>query len=63
MFAATTDGNALIEIAGKSGRDVSQLSSVGTQEAEVLFDKGTTFQVVSKVWDDSLHMWRITLKE
>ncbi|MDQ2782986.1 MAG: ADP-ribosyltransferase, partial [Actinomycetota bacterium] len=57
------NGNAVIEITGKSGKDVSGLSTMGPGEAEVLFDKGTTFDVVSKTWDSSLGMWRIVVKE
>jgi hypothetical protein len=56
------DGNTLLTITGKSGKDVDALSS-NSGEAEILYDKGTEFQVVSKEWDPTLGKWHIDLEE
>jgi hypothetical protein len=57
------NGNALLEFNGRTGRDLSAVSTVGPSEAEILFDKGTAFEVVSKTWEAQLKAWKITLKE
>ena len=53
--------NTLFHIDGVSGRDVDALS-VNRGEAEILFDKGTAFDVVKKVQHPDGH-WEIHLKE
>lgn len=55
------DSNALITIDGRSGSDVSDLSS-NPGEAEILFGSGTTFDVVSKTQNPH-GVWEIHLKE
>lgn len=55
------DGNAMLHINAEHGRDVSSLSQF-TNEAEVLFDKGTPFDVLKKTWNDDGY-WDIYLKE
>lgn len=55
------NGNAMLHIDGTSGHDIASLSQY-KNEAEVLFDKGTPFDVVSKVWNPKGY-WDIYLKE
>jgi hypothetical protein len=55
-------GNAMLHIEGTTGRDVTAASTYGSSESEVLFDKGTAFDVVKKVWNDKGY-WDIYLKE
>ncbi|MBK6442161.1 MAG: hypothetical protein IPF90_08405 [Actinomycetales bacterium] len=62
-FRLMHNGNALLEFNGRTGRDLSAVSTVGPSEAEILFDKGTAFEVVSKTWEAQLKAWKITLKE
>ncbi len=57
------DGNTMFHIEGQSGRDIQSLSVFNSGEAEILFDKATTFQVVDKVWNDAGGYWDIFLKE
>jgi hypothetical protein len=44
-------GNAMIHIHGTTGNDVAAMAHYGRGEAEVLFDKGTEFDVLRKVWN------------
>jgi len=60
-FRAGQGGNALLHIDGFSGRDVKALSQFG-DEAEVLFDKGTEFEVVNKTWNEQGY-WDIFVRE
>jgi hypothetical protein len=55
-------GNAMLHIDGTTGHDVASMAHYGTGEAEVLFDKGTEFDVVRKVWNPDGY-WDIYLKE
>ena len=55
-------GNTMFHIDGQSGRDVQQWSHYGTGESEILFDKGTEFQVLRKEWNPDGY-WDIWLKE
>lgn len=55
-------GNAMLHIDGTTGHDVASLAHYGKGEAEVLFDKGTDFDVVRKVWNPRGY-WDIYLKE
>jgi hypothetical protein len=55
-------GNAMLHIEGTTGRDVTAASTYGSSESEVLFDEGTGFDVVKKVWNDKGY-WDIYLKE
>ncbi len=55
-------GNVLFEITGTSGRDISSYSFLEA-EKEVLYDKGTYFQVVSRTWVADLDRWWIVMRE
>jgi hypothetical protein len=55
-------GNAMLHIEGTTGRDVTGVSTYGSSESEVLFDKGLDFDVVKKVWNPAGY-WDIYLKE
>ena len=56
------DGNTMFHIDGQSGRDVQQWSHYGSGESEILFDKGTEFQVTRKEWNPDGY-WDIWLEE
>ena len=56
------NGNTMFHIDGTSGRDVQQWSHYGSGESEILFDKGTEFQVLRKEWNPDGY-WDIWLKE
>ncbi len=56
------DGNTMFHIDGHSGRDVQQYSHYGSGESEILFDKGTEFQVTRKEWNPDGY-WDIWLEE
>ncbi len=56
------DGNAMLHLDATTGRDVTSASTYGNLESEVLFDKGTEFDVVRKVWNPDGY-WDIYLKE
>lgn len=60
QFGAGSD-SVMFTIDGLSGRDVDALST-NSGEAEILFDRGTTFDVVSKT-QDAQGAWQIHLKE
>jgi hypothetical protein len=55
-------GNAMIHIDGTTGHEVASLAHYGGHEAEVLFDKGTQFDVLRKVWNPRGY-WDIYVKE
>jgi hypothetical protein len=55
-------GNAMLHIDGSSGHDVASMAHYGNGEAEVLFDKGTEFDVLRKVWNPDGY-WDIYVKE
>lgn len=59
--ASWAETPVLFTIDGKSGKDITDLSS-NHAEVEVLFDKGTTFDVVSKS-PDGHGGWNIHLRE
>ena len=59
--AAKFRDNVMFKIEGTSGHDVDALSTM-RGEKEILFDKGTKFDVVSKTWNPNGY-WDITLKE
>jgi hypothetical protein len=56
------DGNTVMVITGRNGRDVAPFSEY-THEAEILYDKGTSFVVTSKSWDPDIGKWVINLEE
>jgi ADP-ribosyltransferase exoenzyme len=55
------DGNTLMIVNGKNGKDIAPFSKY--PEAEILFDKGTAFQVTSKAWNPAINKWVINLDE
>jgi len=55
-------GNTEFLIKSLTGRDVAAVSEVPT-ESEVLFDKGTSFKVLDKLYDASREKWVIMMKE
>jgi hypothetical protein len=55
------DGNTLIVVNGKNGKDIAPCSHY--PEAEILYDKGTQFKVTSKTWDADLGKWIIVMDE
>lgn len=59
--AAKFRDNVMFKIEGSSGHDVDALSTM-KGEKEILFDKGTKFDVVSKTWNPDGY-WDVTLKE
>lgn len=56
------NGNTLMTITGRNGKDVQPFSQYAT-EAEILYDKGTNFQVLSKTWNPDIGKWMIHLQE
>ncbi|HEY9392092.1 MAG TPA: ADP-ribosyltransferase [Mycobacteriales bacterium] len=56
------DGNVLMSITGRNGKDVAPFSDY-VSEAEILYDKGTNFKVTNKVWDAGIGKWLITMEE
>jgi hypothetical protein len=58
----TFDGNALFVISSKSGKDVSGYSR-HRHEAEILFDKGSTFYVASNSYDPRIGKHIIVMME
>lgn len=52
-----------IEIQGHSGSNIAPFSQYGKTEAEILFDHGAGFEVVSKTWNAAANRWDIVLKE
>ena len=61
-IADSDSGNVLLEISGRHGRDVGSYPTAG-QENGVLYDKGTSFQVISRIWVEDLDSWWITVQE
>lgn len=55
-----TEAKVRFEVDGHSGRD---LTSVFAKESEVLFDRGTNFDVLSRRWNDADGCWDIKLRE
>nr|WP_240948009.1 ADP-ribosyltransferase [Planosporangium mesophilum] len=55
------NGNTLMTITGKNGRDIAPFSNY--PEAEILYDKGTNFKVISKVWNPRIDKWVIHIEE
>jgi hypothetical protein len=55
-------GNTEFLIKSVTGRDVSAVSDLPF-ESEVLFDKGTSFKVLDKLYDASREKWVIMMKE
>jgi hypothetical protein len=55
------DGNTLMVVNGKNGKDIAPFSNY--PEAEILYDKGTQFKVTSKTWDADLDKWIIVMDE
>lgn len=54
--------NAFFTVRGQSGRDVAPFSQHPDQ-AEILYDQGTRFRVITREWDADLGRWLITLRE
>jgi hypothetical protein len=57
----TFDGNVLMNVTGRNGRDVASFST--HPEAEILYDKGTRFRVTDRTWESDIGTWVITMKE
>lgn len=55
-------GNVLMTVRGQNGRDVLPRSA-HPHEAEILYDQGTRFRVISKTWDPDIAQWLISLRE
>ena len=55
-------GNVLIRILGDNGRDISTFSRY-PKEKEVLYDKGTRFEVISKTRRKKPNTWLISMRE
>ncbi len=55
-------GNTLLVVHGRTGRNVAPYSAY-PHEHEVLYDKGTRFRVLDRVWDEGADAWIITLEE
>ncbi len=55
------DGNTLMVVTGRNGKDVAPFSNF--PESEILYDKGTNFKVTSKAWDAGMGKWVITMSE
>lgn len=62
LVAEQFTDNAYFVVRGQSGRDVAAFSQLG-HEAEILYDQGTRFRVISKTWDADLGRWLIALRE
>ncbi|MFI7577361.1 ADP-ribosyltransferase [Micromonospora sp. NPDC049497] len=56
------DGNTVMVISGRNGRDVAPYSEY-PDEAEILYDQATNFKVTSKAWDADLGKWVVTMEE
>ncbi|SEF10664.1 ADP-ribosyltransferase [Jiangella alba] len=56
------DGNTYFIVEGRSGRDVAPYSDV-SHESEILFNTGTEFEVLDKVFDEDMGKWVIRLRE
>jgi ADP-ribosyltransferase exoenzyme len=56
------EGNTFMTITGRSGKDVTPFSAY-SHEAEILFDKGTRFKIIDKVWDPNDGKWLISMRE
>jgi hypothetical protein len=54
----TFDGNVLMNVVG---RDVAPFSTY--PEVEILYDKGTQFQVTGRTWESDIGKWVINLEE
>nr|WP_246318663.1 ADP-ribosyltransferase [Leifsonia psychrotolerans] len=61
LTAKNFTGEIMVTIEAQSGVDVSRISAY-RPEAEVLFQRGTTFEVVSK-YQDTNGVWQIALRE
>jgi ADP-ribosyltransferase exoenzyme len=55
------NGNTLMTITGRNGKDIAPFSNY--PEAEILYDKGTSFKVISKVWNPRIDKWVIHMEE
>jgi hypothetical protein len=55
-------GNTLLVIEGRTGRNVAPYSLFAS-EAEILYDRGTRFQVLDRDFDPGSGTWIITLEE
>lgn len=55
-------GNVIMAITGKSGRDISRFSMYPTEQ-EVLYDKGNQFIITGRSWDPTYNKWIIVLEE
>ncbi|MEU4240094.1 ADP-ribosyltransferase [Actinoplanes sp. NPDC026619] len=56
------NGNTFIVVVGRNGHDVAPFSHI-EKEAEILFDRGTQFDVLSNRWSEGLNKWVITMEE
>jgi hypothetical protein len=61
VASGTFNGNTLMVINGRNGKDIAPFSKY--PEAEILYDKGTSFKVTSKVWNAGIGKWVIALEE
>ncbi|MEV6341912.1 ADP-ribosyltransferase [Actinoplanes sp. NPDC051851] len=62
LVADNFSGNTLITITGRNGKEISGFSDFA-HESEVLYDKGTQFKVIDKVFDEESQRWLITMQE
>ena len=62
LMKKSFEGNTIMTIEGKSGRDISK-SSLYEHEQEILYDKGTQFLVTGKIWSSQYNKWFIQLEE
>jgi hypothetical protein len=55
------DGNTLMTVTGHSGRDIAPFSDY--PESEILYDKGTQFQVIRNAFDPAIGKTVIQMRE
>lgn len=55
-------GNTYFIVEGRSGRDVQPYSQV-PRESEILYNTGTEFEVLDRVFDEDMGKWVIRLRE
>ncbi|WP_129710995.1 ADP-ribosyltransferase domain-containing protein [Haloactinopolyspora alba] len=61
-FRLSRDGNVFVTITGATGVDVQALSHFG-DEAEILFQPGTEWRVITAEWDERRTCWDLDVVE
>ncbi|SDU68287.1 ADP-ribosyltransferase [Jiangella alkaliphila] len=56
------DGNVIFIVEGRTGRDVAPYSEF-PNEAEILYNAGTEFEVMDRVFDEDMGKWVIRVRE